>query len=360
MPVKLYILSFLFLLSVQVFAQHYIKVSGKVAEVTNGVPTGMPGITVTAVGEDYAVTGEDGSFVLNLPSNKESVTIVLENCPHPMIDPPKGLVLIPPSGFLDIRVCGKNNRVLREKVAQLEGEIAEAGKKYKLSQRQLLDMHACMLDTIIYFQKNIGELDQAILRLKQDSTNNASEISRLLKKVEDLNSTNQAQEKQIKQLLLDRYLLQQKEFEEISMELKTYLSAVRDVQKQLLRYAPECALDMRPAPCNYFYELNQKYSTAWKNINLNFESRINAVDELWSNEMLTSQMNDVYHFILNDIHKNLFFEKYNNSIVEPMGNGASRNKIKKASEVFLENLAPVANDLENKINPLLSNFKNNS
>ncbi len=360
MPLKSPILlPFLLFLAVHSISQNEgsIQVNGRVLEMPEGKP--VADVKVRILGFRWAYTDKDGRFSVKLPSDREYISFELEECPHPVISPLNKLVNIPPHGDLDIKVCAAKNKVLRKRVADLQNDLDRIKQENKLSQRQLSALYARMVDTIAYFQQNIDELDKTILKLKKDSSENADEILRLQNEVEKLIAENRAKEERIKELILERYLLQQKEFEGISKELKKYLAAVRDVQKQLLRYAPTCALGMRPEPCNYFYDLNNKYNSAWKTINLNSEGRKKAVGELWKNKSLTTQLDGVYNYILNNIHGDLFLEKYENSIVRPMGNGASKNKIKKASESFLEELAPFANILENKINALLANFEIN-
>ncbi|MCB0572481.1 MAG: hypothetical protein KDC66_22085, partial [Phaeodactylibacter sp.] len=129
-----------------------IAVSGRVLELVEGGQKGVPGVTVSVSGQDYDITGEDGRFLLHLSSDRNEATVVLEGCPYPMVSPYGGKIFIPPSGELQIRVCGQQNQRLREQIDGLAQKVKKLESQNKLSDRQLSGMHETLLDTILFYE----------------------------------------------------------------------------------------------------------------------------------------------------------------------------------------------------------------
>ena len=352
MAARKYILPFLFLFGAQFSLQgQFIELRGKVVEVTDGRAKGVPNVTVKVIGESVDVTKVDGSFKLNIPSGKESVTIILENSPHPMIDPYAGRVNVPPPGDLQIRVCAAENEKLRTKLGELNTRIGQLERQRQLSSRQIEQMHRTLLDTILFYETQVINLTQALGEKDAQLAEKKQEIIDLERKVASL-------EQQLFKALEEKYLRQQQTYKAVAEGLNAYRSRLKDVQRELARVS-DCFL--HPQGCDNLYAAVRKYSDARNAIDETHNANVEAVGHYWESRSLPSQLEETYGYILKSIHEPVMLGTVNGQVLDPIkdyankqkGRMAAKKEAERGAADAMQSLGPMVMELDVKIDAIL-------
>ena len=357
MKAKLIFLFYLFYQPI-VFAQT-IEVRGRVVDVTNGKAVGVLGITVSIGDNDYDITDKEGNFKLNVPKSKENVKITLENSKHTLLSPYAGLVNLPPSGFVNIRVCAQENEYLQKKVSALNQTIKNLESKHNFNKYQLVKMQQELLDTILYFDRKIAHLEQSI-------TNNNTEKEKLLAQIKTLNENLQSLQIELIKAKEEKYLHQQASFATISTELKTYLDALENLNLML----EEKRISNYFSNTSAFAALSDKinaYNAARKAILENQDIAVKSVAHYWENSELTEKCNATYDFALKNVHDKTVFPM-NSTIIDylkeysahPIYKSKAEKGVKKGANETRPKLLPLIEELRQKIDDLTNNLRHNN
>ena len=352
MSAKKYILPALFFLASQINLQgQYIELRGKVVEVTGGKAKGVPNVTVKVIGEAGDVTKPDGSFSFHIPSQSDFVTVVLENCPHPMIDPNAGRVYLPPSGNLQIRVCEAENERLLAKVEELKQQVKKIENKRLLTQRQLDYLHDSLTTVILQHEEKIQSLQEDLVR-------EGKAADELRKRVAELEKRNKELEAALIDALEEKYLRQQQTLKDIAASLNAYRSRLKDVQHELPRLS-NCFL--HPDGCDNFYSAIKRYSEARNKIDETHDANVESVAHNWDNRSIPRQLEDTYRYILRTIHEPVMFGMMNERVLDPLAEYSTRKKGRIAAQKETERgaedvqklLGPMTIELDKKTDEIL-------
>ncbi len=359
MSAKCNILPFLifFLFQPLIFSQ-IIELRGKVVKVAEGRAEGVPNISVKIVGESVDVTKPDGSFRLNIPADKEYVTILLENCPHPMIDPYAGRVNLPYPGDLNIRVCAVENEKLRAKVDALGGRVKQLEKGRQLDKRQLERLHQTMLDTILFYENQVenlsGELEKQNIQLAEKQL-----------KIEELERKVASLEQQLLVALQEKYLQQKEQFDNISSGLNEYLDQLKNLRDMVL---PErvSTYFLNPGAREELYKVIENYNAARNRILNEGDNNVVGVANQWSDPALADELEAIYKYLLNDVHTKGIYplefsvnDNLKQFLSKQKGRTAASKDAKDGAEKALPNLAPYITALEEKTQQIIRLLKEN-
>lgn len=354
MPVKTYILYSLFAcLSLQVFSQKSssIELRGAVIEVSEGQTKGVSGVTVSVFGQDYDITDEQGNFSLFIQPTEDFIILTLENCPFPLIDPRSGQVSMPPPGNLQVRVCAMENEKLRTKIEGLNNRIGKLERERQLSKRQLEYMHRTLLDTILFYEKQVRNLNLTLDEKNTQLAEKQREIEKLERKIASL-------EQQVFEALEEKYLRQQQTLKDIAAGLNAYRSRLKDVQHELPRLS-NCFL--HPDGCENFYSAIRKYSEARNKIDETHNANVESVAHYWESRPLSGQLEETYAYILKAIHEPVMFGMLNEQVLDPLkeystkkkGRIAAQKDTERGAEDVQKLLVPQVIELDIKIDEIL-------
>lgn len=313
----------------------YIELRGKVVEVTDGKAKGIPNITVRVMGEAGDVTKQDGSFSFHISSSVDFVTLVLENCPHTMIDPNAGRVYLPPSGNLQIRVCEAANKRLQAKVEELKQQVRSLENKRLLTQRQLDHLHDSLTTIILQHEDKIHTLEEDLTREGRTSNELRERIAALEKRNKELETA-------LLVALEEKYLRQQQILKDVTGDLNSYRSRLKDVQHELPRIS-DCFL--HPQGCDNFNSAIRKYSAVRNKIDETHGSNVESVAHYWENQYLPQQLEETYSYILKTIHEPVMFDLMNERVINPIKDASTRKKGRLAAQKEAERGAEDAQKL---------------
>ncbi len=354
MPLKTFIF---FLLSAilpwQVCAQttRTFELKGAVVEVSEGQSKGVSGVTVSVFGQDYDITDDRGNFSLDVNPSDGFIILTLENCPYPLIDPRSGQISMPPPGNLQVRVCAVENEKLRSKVEGLNNRIGKLERERQLSKRQLEYLHRTLLDTVLFYEKQVQSLSQTLDEKNTQLAEKQGKIEKLERKIASL-------EQQVFEALEEKYLRQQQTLKAIAEDLNAYRSRLKDVQHELPRLS-DCFL--HPDGCNNFYSAIRKYSEARNKIDETHSANVNSVAHYWESRPLSEKLEETYSYILKTIHEPVMFGRLNEQVLDPLKEYSTRKKgriaAKKETEqgagAVQQSLAPMVIELDKKIDEIL-------
>lgn len=325
------------------------EVKGKVVEVTDGRPTGVPNVKVNVAGH-YDITDQQGNFRLILSSKSESVTISLQNCQHPLISPRAGRVNLPPSGEVEIRVCAKQNRRLQRQVTELEGKVAALGRKLQLTERQLDETYDRLMDTTIYFENEIAQLENKLQGAE-------SENEELQQQIEDLIWQNGQLQDQLQEAMAEKYLRQNEYFEEISSSLNEYVSTLYDFKDKLPRIS---ACYSNRQAYGQMETAKQRYSAARDRIDSRHDAWVSEVQNYWDAPHVAQQLAETLDFLLRTVHDEQVYTM-NESVFGPMKDWAedeiSQGKARIQSEAAVNAALPELNTLATQLEAKIDDAK---
>lgn len=339
------------------------ELSGRLVEITDGQTKGVPNVRVSISGNfDHDITDDNGYFKLNFPSDKDFVTVVVENTPQKMIAPPSGLVNVPPDRDLEIVLCGEQNRKLLQQVSALEGRIKKLQKENKLSQRQLLEMHRVLLDTIIFFENSIARLEQQNKETKETLD---AEIRVRDAHIEILKDSISLLVTALSEALEERFQKQKEYFDQISGELLEYSDRVKDLRDRLMPHRLPNYFNNRGALAELDKTTNA-YSEIRESILRAHKGNVTAVQQYWKNTSATEQLKEAYDYLLIDVHgKNVL--PLHQEVVGPIqdfssgqiGRTSAQKQSKKAAEQKLPGLSRVILELDKKIQEAINSMSKN-
>ncbi|MEO1261501.1 MAG: hypothetical protein AAFZ15_22040 [Bacteroidota bacterium] len=335
-----------------------IMVKGVVVEVSEGKKKPVPNIKVKVFGESEDVTKTDGSFTLFFPPEKEYISISLEGCPHPIVSPYAARVNIPPDEFLEIKVCAKENKKLREKINTLNENIRKLERQRKLNKRQLAAMHQTLLDTILYFELRINNLENELTGKEVALNKKNEKIIALQNEVASL-------EKQLSIALEEKYLRQKDVFDQVSTELNQYLDQVKNLRDDL-RPIQVKSYFVNPGAREQLYTTINEYNAARKKIINHTDKNIADVSNYWEKFELADELEETYQFLLTEVHQEGVYPMefaVNDNLKKSLTRQLSSSKAKKAAtagaEAAIPTLNPMIAVLEEKIADIIFKLRTN-
>jgi uncharacterized protein YkwD len=339
------------------------ELRGRVVELVNGKAVGVSKITVYVDKASYDITGNDGSFKVQVPSGKNFIKITLENTNRQVIVPYEGVVNLPPSGNVDIQVCSQQNRELKAKVEQLNGNIKTLQSKYNLSQKRVEELQKEMVVKVLDFEKQIQIIQEDNVRSK---TANDAALKEKDDKIAQLESELQNTLQQLLKAKDEQFLRKQAQLEKIAGELKKYQIAGENLNDMILP-------DKIPHYFSYngqaVEQLNGKvadYNTARELIMKNQDVNLSGVQHYWQDPSVTKALEGTYAYLLNELHEKNFYQA-NVEVIDPigkfkagkMGRLEGQRKASIASKESYSKIKVMLPVLEEKINSSLNILKQN-
>ncbi|HQU60407.1 MAG TPA: hypothetical protein PLU64_14480, partial [Saprospiraceae bacterium] len=324
-----------------------IAISGKVVELVDGGQKGVPGVTVSVADQDYDITDKEGRFLLHLKSEKSEAIVALEGCPYPIVSPYGGKIFIPPSGELQIRVCGQENKKLRQQIDALEHKVEGLESQHKLSQRQLSKMHEALLDTILYYEAVIHSLSNTVEEYESSLQERQNRITALENKVNGL-------EQELFVALEKKYLRQKELYEAISGGLEEYTDQVKNLRDMLL---PEriSFYFLNEGAREQLYTTINNYNEARSFILNNHEGHVEAAAHYWAGPGISKQLNETYQYLLEDVHNEVVYpiefsvnENLKLFLSRQLGRSRATAEARKGAEAAMSQLSPRIEILEKK------------
>ncbi len=335
---------------------------GRVVETVSGTTKGVANVHVKIPGFSYTITDDKGSFEIAFPPDKDYVTVIVEDSPGKMIAPPSGLVVVPPSGHLEIVLCSQQNKKLLQQVDALDIRIKKLEKEKKLSQRQLMEMHRTLLDTIIHFENTIARMEQAAQETRESHD---AEIRAKDAQIKVLRDSITMLVSALSEALEKRFLKQQAYYDQVSADLLEYADRVKDLRDRLMP---------RRLP-NYFKsngaiaELDRTtnaYNEMRETILRNYKGNILGVRQYWNNPEAAEQLEDTYDYLLKTVHESNVLPVHR-KVIDPIqsyaggqvGRTSAQKDSKNAAEENLPALSAAILELDKKIQRAISALSNN-
>ncbi|MFN0173990.1 MAG: hypothetical protein ACKVU0_05025 [Saprospiraceae bacterium] len=321
------------------------ELSGRVVEIRDGEAFGVPNITVNIVGFDFDVTKANGSFSLQLPPDRDHVSIELENTSSKIVSPYSGVVNLPHDHDLQIVICGEENRRLREKLNQVNRNIGKLEKERKLNTRQLQAMRQTLLDTIIHFEMVIGRLNQRLEKSEAENTALSEELAARDERIRTLEESERNLVEALSEALKVKFLKQKEIFEGISADLITYTDRLKDLRdrctpKQLSYpfHSPEASAQLG----NKIKEYNEIRHVIVKNHHANKL----IVREYWAEIEVADLLESTYDYLLKNVHEDIVLpidSRVFGPVREVATNQTGPGKAQKSAQAAAKALLPELN-----------------
>jgi hypothetical protein len=339
------------------------ELRGRVVEVSNGVSKGVPNLTVSLSDKfSYDITDPNGNFKLVFPPDRDYVTVIVENAPNKMIAPPSGLVNVPPERNLQIVLCGEQNQRLMQQVNALNGKIKKLEKEKNLSQRQLLEMHRTLLDTIIYFENLIAQHEQ---QAKDAKESHDAEIRAKDAEIESLKDSLFVLTQRLGKALEEKFLKQKEYFDLISAELLEYADKAKDLRD--IGIPPRLTYCFnRPEAGQELKQTIEAYEKIRNEILRNHGGRVLFVKQFWDNPEPAEKLKEAYRYLLETVHKEgimpldqQVFGQIREYAARQIGRTSAEKEAKKRSEQVVPGLTTSILELEKKTRAALDAMSNN-
>ena len=330
-------------LSIVSKAQNTRELHGRVVEVLNTKMTGISNIKVSVPNIDNYYTNEKGEFILNIPTDKKYVNIILEGTNKQMISPYSGLINLPPNGQVEIRVCAQENKRLREEVDKLNKKVKSFQVKYEVSNRKAAGVYQEMLDTIVFYELRIQNLDAQKAAMQKEYI---AEINRLQAEIDRLKSVETSLMQQLLEAKDEKFKQKQAVYQKITAGLRRYADELQNLNDMLLpevisfyfAYDNKAAVDKLSAKV-------EAYNAAYHGIDDNRDGHISAVRHYWEDEEIVRQLTETYQYLLVDVHEKIIYPM-KSTVIETIRQWGSRQD----SRNKLENKAKVSStDVTSKI-----------
>lgn len=360
-----YTISFLFFSLILSAQNSHIEVQGVVVEVTGGKKKPVPNIKVIVPGEAETVTDFDGSFTMYFPSDKEYISISLEGCPHPIVSPYAKRVNIPPNEFLEIKVCAHENKKLRSKINTLNDRIRNLERQRKLNKRQLAAMHKTLLDTVLFFESKIKNIEDELNKKENELVEKNDELIEKDERIVSLEKEVAELEEKLAVAIEEKYLRQKDVFDKISTALNQYIDQAKNLRDNMRPVQIKAYFSSAPAR-ERLYESIEKYNAARREVLDNHENHIVGVSNYWEAFELADELESTYQYLLETVHKEGVYPMefaVNDNLKKALTRQLSSGKAKKAAEAgateAIPNLNPMIDALEEKASDTIQKLKNN-
>ena len=351
-----FLYSFLFLFFHLFIYGQAVEVTGRIIEITDGVAKGISGVKISVSGESYDITGPDGKFTLFVSAGREYVKVTLENCPYPVVSPEGNKIYIPPFEPLKIQVCAAANKKLQEKIKKLDGQLDGLRRQRRHTARQLERMRQAMLDTIVFYEKQVRALQNEVAERDETISQKQKEIEGLEKKVEDL-------ERQLFVALENKYLKQKEQFDAISGSLGEYIDQAKNLRDMLRPERVKQYFTANEGARKELYKVIENYNEARNAIVRDHEQQVVGVGNYWAEIGLADELESLFDFLLDEVHKEGIYPmefSVNDKLKQYLTGNRSKSLRKSAEEGASEGfgkLAPLLEALEVRAERLIYRLK---
>lgn len=368
---KTHFLSFIYLFFINLpiinIAQPKMVLKGRVFEMVKGKPTGISNISVYIQDQNvnYDITNERGEFTIPFSTDKNFVFINFDKTfNHQLISPRSGRVALPVPNSVDVIVCGKENKRLRDEVDKLNQKVKSFQTKYQLSEKKAAQTYAEMLDTILHYEQRIQALDAQKEKLQAQSN---AEIQRLQTEIDRLKLVEESLLRQLLEAKDEKFKKKQDVFQKIAAGLRRYSDELQNLNNMLMpeQISLYFTYDNRSA-VNKLTEKNDAYNAAYHGIDDNRDGNITAVRHYWEDEDLVNQLTETYQYLLVDVHEKIVYPM-NSTVIDAIkkwsGKHSDRVQLeRKAKESSLDAMSKIKVKntlLLDKINETINLLKQN-
>jgi hypothetical protein len=360
-----FVLSLFFFIQQRLAAQQtsVLEVRGRVVEMVNGKAIGIPKVTVAISNTDYDITAADGSFTLYSKSaNQKFVRIAVTGMDNKqLLAPIEGLINIPPSTNVEIMMCSQQNDALKTKVTELNTKVKSLQSKYSLSARHVQTLQREMLDTILFYEQRIQEIQMIAAQQNTASKSEIQEKDRIIKRLEtDLRQTMQ----QLIAAKDEQFLQKQTHFKSISATLRLYLDALYNMRDMLLPDRVSTYF-VNQAAINQLGNKINAYNAARDTLLAQQDAHITAVQHYWqAGSSVKTQLEATYAYILTEIHDKTVYpaeftvnETIKKYATGKLGRQQAQKKATQAAKEPCSRITVLLPILEEKINSTINNLK---
>ena len=339
-----------------------IEVRGRVIEMVNGKAVGIPKVTVSISNTDADITAADGSFTLYSKSgNQKFVRIAVTGMDNrQLLAPIEGLINIPPSTNIEVLLCSQQNEALKTKVAELNIKVKALQSKYNLSARQVQVLQREMVDTILFYEQRIQEIQALSTQQNAASKSEIQEKDKIIKRLEaDLRQTMQ-------QLLAakdEQFLQKQTHFKSISTVFRQYLDALYNMRDMLLPDRVSTYF-INEAAINELGKKINAYNAARDVLLAHQDAHITAVQHYWKDPSVKEQVEATYRYILTEVHDNTVYpaeftvnETIKKYLTKKLGRQEAQKKATQAAKEPCSRITVLLPILEEKINTTINSLK---
>jgi hypothetical protein len=346
-----------------------IEVRGRVVEMINGKAVGIPKVTVSISNTDSDITEADGSFTLYSKSgNQKFVRIAVTSMDNrQLLAPIEGLINIPPSTNIEVLLCSQQNEVLKTKVSELNTKVKALQSKYSLSARQVQILQREMVDTILFYEQRIQEVQALSAQQNAASKSEIQEKDKIIKRLEaDLRQTMQ-------QLLAakdEQFLQKQTHFKSISTTFRQYLDALYNMRDMLLPDRVSTYF-INEAAINELGKKINAYNAARDALLAHQDAHITAVQHYWKDSReggtgssVKEQVEATYTYILTDVHDRTVYpaeftvnETIKKYTTRQLGRQEAQKKATQAAKEPCSRITVLLPILEEKINNTINSLK---
>lgn len=327
-------------------------------------------VSVFPYGQD--VTRSDGSFAIEIPQDRTHITIEVGAENFEILSPNAGMVVLPPFlNMVEVLVASEETLpTVSQKVKEVNSKVKRLEGERRLNQRQILRLHKLMIDTVLYYETEVFLYKNQIQRLEQtlsaSTTANqikSDSIALLNQRLTHMRSKINSLSDQLLVALEEKYLRQQNHLEEVTSALQDYLDRTHDLNDRLYQIN---SYFKHPEAQRQIISAIEQYNSAWKKISVSYDGHITAVRHYWEDQYLSEELEDTYDFILKDIHDAVLHRPFNNTVLRPlqdwasraMGLSAARKRANEGAKLTQEKLNKLIPELETKINQLRLRLKN--
>ncbi len=363
----------LFLLCTFCASGQTITLEGRLVEhVSSGKRSPVKGVKVSVFPYGQDVTRSDGSFTIEIPQNRSHITIELESKSYEILSPNAGMVVLPPFlNMVEVLVSGEETRPeVTEKVSVVNTKVKQLEKQSKLNQRQLLRLHKLMIDTVLHYETEVFFYKNQIARMETDLSKSENENSILKDSILLLNTQLVRMDERISSLnnqlivaLEEKFLRQQSHLKEVTAALQDYLDRTHDLNdwlSQINNYFKHAEAQKQ------IVQAIENYNAAWKKISISYDGHITSVRHYWEDHYLAGELEDTYDFILKDVHQEVLHRPFNESVLRPlqdwasrtMGLGAAKKRANAGAAETQEKLKKLLPELEEKVTLLKNRLQN--
>ncbi|MDH3246487.1 MAG: hypothetical protein OEM26_17840 [Saprospiraceae bacterium] len=252
------------------------------------------------------VTDDDGMFEAKIPNNQSPLRIEIREPGYRIMQPRNGDVLVDQAGKgnttvkLQIVILQEGSDFDLTNYNRIQDRLDRLEKDKNLTRRQLNQMNKTLLDTVMFFENQIIEQQKNAKQLLEANRENAAEMESVRAQIDVMNDSLEGLMDQLFVALEEKYLRQLALFNEVSNNLNEYTSSIKDMRDYLVR------MDMvfsNQEFAGHFQDVIIDYNKLYERVNRDQESHVQAIGHYWLDPSLSEKLEDLYHTILENIHK---------------------------------------------------------
>lgn len=357
-----------FFLSAQDPMVALVKVDGTLFETVHAEKKGLSDVDILISNIGQRKTDERGEFKFSYPIFESTVSdpkvqIQITSGKYKMIHPIDGSISLDTSNivlFIELIVMGAEVSPKFQKLVEDQKQrIKKLQKSEKLNLRQLNALNKQMIDTIAFyenqqldFQQKLNELEQELANSKSENTALKEEVARYKIQITALQDSVQSLSQQLFIALEERYLRQQKQFEEISTNLQEYLLRLKDVNDMLPKIKQYFPSGGNPGYAATFNDAITKYNEIYLTIYKEHPQYLEGVNHYWTSEKVSEPTEEAFNFIIKEVHEANFLLSLTE--ITDLIRQNKAGKAQKSGIASHNKLQPIIQELELKLNKVIA------